>query len=89
VVVAGVTTGAAPPAELNRLFFREISVLGSAMGTLDDFKRLCAFIEYSDLHPPVSEVYDGLERVPDAMRALEAGEQFGKLVIRVAGGEQA
>jgi NADPH:quinone reductase-like Zn-dependent oxidoreductase len=89
VVVAGVTTGAAPPAELNRLFFREISVLGSAMGTLEDFKRLCAFIEYSDLHPPVSEVYDGLERVPDAMRALEAGEQFGKLVIRVAGGEQA
>jgi NADPH:quinone reductase-like Zn-dependent oxidoreductase len=86
LVVAGATTGTAPPAELNRIYFREISVLGSAMGTLDDFKHLCAFVEHADLHPPVSKVYDGIEQVPDAMRALDAGEQFGKLVIRVAGG---
>jgi NADPH-dependent curcumin reductase CurA len=30
----------------------------------------------------VAEVYDGVEKVGDAMRVLEAGEQFGKLVIR-------
>jgi NADPH-dependent curcumin reductase CurA len=52
------------------------------MGTLDEFKTLCAFVEHADLHPPLSEVYDGVEKVPDAMRVLEAGEQFGKLVIR-------
>jgi NADPH:quinone reductase-like Zn-dependent oxidoreductase len=84
VVVAGATTGGAPSADLNRLFYREISVLGSAMGTLKDFKDLCAFVEHTDLHPPVSEVYDGVDKVPDAMRVLEAGEQFGKLVIRPA-----
>ncbi len=82
IVVAGATTGAAPSADLNRLFYREISVFGSAMGTLDEFKTLCAFVEHADIHPPVSEVYDGVEKVPDAMRVLEAGEQFGKLVIR-------
>ena len=82
LVVAGATTGSAPSADLNRLFYREISVLGSAMGTLKDFKDLCALIEHADIHPPVSEVYDGVERVSDAMRVLEAGEQFGKLVIR-------
>ena len=86
VVVCGATTGTSPPAELNRLFYREISVLGSSMGTLEDFKHLCAYIEHADLHPPVSEVYDGVERVPDAMRALDAGEQFGKLVVRVTQG---
>lgn len=84
LVVAGVTTGANPPAELNRLFFRDISVLGSAMGTLAEMKALCALVEYADIHPPVSEVFDGLERTPDAFRVLAAGEQFGKLVIKVS-----
>jgi D-arabinose 1-dehydrogenase-like Zn-dependent alcohol dehydrogenase len=82
IVVAGATTGADPSADLNRLFYRDIAVYGSAMGTLDEFKTLCDFMEHADLHPPVSEVYDGVEKVPDAMRVLEAGEQFGKLVIR-------
>jgi NADPH:quinone reductase-like Zn-dependent oxidoreductase len=82
IVVAGATTGAAPSADLNRLFYREITVLGSAMGTLAEFKTLCALIEHGDIHPPVSEIYDGVEKVRDAMQVLEAGEQFGKLVIR-------
>jgi NADPH:quinone reductase-like Zn-dependent oxidoreductase len=82
IVVAGATTGANPSADLNRLFYREITVLGSAMGTLDEFKTLCAFVEHADLHPPVSQVFDGVDHVRDAMRILEAGEQFGKLVIR-------
>ena len=82
IVVAGATTGAAPSADLNRMFYREISVFGSAMGTLEEFKAVCAFVENADLHPPVSQVYDGVENVRDAMRVLEAGEQFGKLVIR-------
>src|SRR6266498_3282885 len=82
IVVAGATTGAAPSADLNRMFYREIAVFGSAMGTLAEFKTLCAFVEHADLHPPVAEVYDGVEKVRDAMQVLEAGEQFGKLVIR-------
>ncbi|MGH8991427.1 MAG: zinc-binding dehydrogenase [Acidimicrobiia bacterium] len=85
LVVAGATTGADPSADLNRLFFREISVLGSAMGSLAEFKAMCRFVEHAGLHPPVSAVYDGLERVPEAMRTLEAGEIFGKLVIHPAG----
>ena len=82
LVVAGATTGGDPSADLNRLFFREISVLGSAMGTLEEFKAVCRFVEHADLHPPVSQVYDGVDQVPGAMRAMEAGEIFGKLVIR-------
>jgi NADPH:quinone reductase-like Zn-dependent oxidoreductase len=82
LVVAGAATGADPSADLNRLFFREISILGSAMGSLEEFKALCRFVEHADLHPPVSEVYDGLDKVPDAMRLMEAGDIFGKLVIR-------
>ncbi len=86
LVVAGATTGADPSADLNRLFYREISVLGAAMGSLAEFKAVCRFIEHADLHPPVSDVYDGVDKVPDAMRTLEAGEIFGKLVIRPVAG---
>jgi NADPH:quinone reductase-like Zn-dependent oxidoreductase len=82
LVVSGATTGADPPADLNRLFFREITVYGSTMGTLAEMRQVCAFVEHAGLHPPVSRVYDGVESVPEAMRALDAGEQFGKLVIR-------
>jgi NADPH:quinone reductase-like Zn-dependent oxidoreductase len=86
LVVAGATTGSDPSADLNRLFYREISVLGAAMGSLDEFKALCRFVEHADLHPPVSGVYDGVDKVPDAMRRLEAGDIFGKLVIRPVSG---
>ncbi len=83
LVVAGSTTGPAPSAELNRLFFRELVVMGSAMGTLEEFKRLLTFVERADIHPPVSHVYAGLEQVPEAMRTMEAGDLFGKLVFRI------
>src|SRR5207253_9152785 len=63
IVVAGATTGAAPSADLNRMFYREITVLGSAMGTLDEFKTLRAFVVHVDVHPPVTEVFDGWEEV--------------------------
>jgi NADPH:quinone reductase-like Zn-dependent oxidoreductase len=82
LVIAGATSGANPPADLNRLFYREISIFGSTMGTPGEFRQVCAFIEHADLHPPVSRVYDSVESVPEAMRALDAGEQFGKLVVR-------
>jgi NADPH:quinone reductase-like Zn-dependent oxidoreductase len=82
IVVAGATTGADPSADLNRLFYRQITEHGTAMGTLAEFKTLCACVEHADQHPPIAEVYDGVEKVRDAMQVLEAGEQFGKLVIR-------
>ena len=83
LVVAGATTGPDPSADINRLFFRELVVMGSAMGTLEEFTRLLRFVEAQDIHPPISHVYDGLEHVPDAMRTMEAGELFGKLVFRI------
>jgi NADPH:quinone reductase-like Zn-dependent oxidoreductase len=83
LVVAGASTGGAPSADLQRLFIREISVFGSAMGTLAEFKSVLAFVEHADIHPPVSKIYPGVESVPEALRALDAGEVFGKLVIRV------
>lgn len=83
VVVAGATTGHLVTSDLRRVFFREASVLGSTMGTLNELTALCAFVTQAGLRPPVEQVYEGVERVPDALRALDEGKAFGKLVIRI------
>ena len=83
IVVAGATSGSEPPAELLRLAIREFTIMGSMMGTLQEFRDLCRFVEQEDLHPPLSPVFDGVDRVPDALRALAAGRRLGKVVVRI------
>lgn len=83
VVVSGATSGADASADLQRVFWRELQVLGSMMGTIDELRDLCAFVTEHALVPDVSKVYDGLEAVPEAMRDLAAGRQLGKLAIRI------
>lgn len=84
VVVSGATSGADAAADLQRVFWRELQVLGSMMGTIDEMRSLCDFVSLHGLRPDVSKVYDGLASVPEAMRDLAAGNQLGKLAIRIA-----
>jgi NADPH:quinone reductase-like Zn-dependent oxidoreductase len=80
VVVAGATSGAEPPAQLNRIFYRQISVIGSTMGTRAELERLVALCRTTGLRPVVDRTY----RLGEARTALErmaAGEQRGKLVL--------
>jgi D-arabinose 1-dehydrogenase-like Zn-dependent alcohol dehydrogenase len=83
IVVAGATSGSEPPAELLRLAIREFAIMGSMMGTLQEFRDLCRFVEQEDLHPPISRVFDGVDGVPDALRGLAAGRPPRKLVVRI------
>lgn len=81
VVCSGATTGAAPSAELQRLFFLQISVIGSTMGTLDEMRALLSFCAAADIEPVVDATYplaDGLA----ALAAVEAGGA-GKVVITI------
>jgi NADPH:quinone reductase-like Zn-dependent oxidoreductase len=82
VVVAGATSGGDPSASLNRVFYRQISVVGSTMGTRAEFERLIALVRASGLRP----VIDRSHRLSDARAALgrmAAGEQVGKIVLTV------
>ena len=84
IVVAGAGTGGDPPAGLLRLAIREFTVMGSMLGSLDEFGALCRFMAEHRLYPPVSEVFHGVAAVPDALRALATGTQLGKIVVTVA-----
>ena len=80
IVVAGATSGDAEPAELTRIFFQEITVVGTTMGTRDDLGHLLAFLARTGVRPLVDSTY-ALADARDAVRRLVGGEQFGKIVL--------
>jgi NADPH:quinone reductase-like Zn-dependent oxidoreductase len=80
LVISGATSGPNPPAGLNRVFFLQLSVIGSTMGTRDELDRLVRLCVERDVRPVIeSEVPLGDAR--DAFEALAAGDVFGKLVL--------
>jgi NADPH:quinone reductase-like Zn-dependent oxidoreductase len=80
LVISGATSGDAPPAELTRVFFLQLSVIGSTMGTRDELERLIRFCLERGIRPtrhstlPLSEARTGFE-------ALAGGEVVGKIVF--------
>jgi NADPH:quinone reductase-like Zn-dependent oxidoreductase len=83
VVVAGATSGANPPAQLNRVFWRHTRVLGSTMGTRAELLKLVAMVAAGTFLPLVGERVP-LQRVRDGFEQLAAGERRGKVVVEVA-----
>ena len=81
IVVAGATSGAAPSADLNRLFFLQLSVVGSTMGTKAELTDLLSLLVATGLRPRIDRVL-ALEHAVEGLRALEAGVQIGKVVVR-------
>ena len=80
VVVSGATTGDATPAGLAHVYFRQLSVVGSTMGTREELQQLLRFCVGAGVRPSIH----GALPLRDARRgfeALAAGEVFGKLVF--------
>jgi NADPH:quinone reductase-like Zn-dependent oxidoreductase len=80
IVIAGATSGQVPPAELNRVFFTQLSVVGSTMGTRDQFLRLLCFCEQTGVRPLIDRVLP-LARARDGFAAMIAGDHTGKIVF--------
>src|SRR5439155_11768399 len=82
IVVCGATTGPNPPAALHRVWWKQLSILGSTMGTPEDFRGAYDLIAAGKARPvvdavlPLAEARAGHER-------LEAGEQLGKIVFSI------
>ncbi|WP_261554100.1 zinc-binding dehydrogenase [Frankia tisae] len=80
LVVSGATSGSNPPAELTRIFFLQLSVVGSTMGSRKELVELLAFLERTGIRPPVHEVRP-LSAARAAFEQLADGDVFGKLVL--------
>ncbi|MGP1272134.1 MAG: zinc-binding dehydrogenase [Phycisphaerales bacterium] len=79
-VTPGCTTGPDATTDLARIFWNQLRVLGSTMGTPDEFREVAALFASGAVQPVVDAVFPP-SRAAEAWARLEAGEQMGKLVI--------
>jgi NADPH:quinone reductase-like Zn-dependent oxidoreductase len=80
IVVAGATSGAVPPADLTRVFFLQLAVVGSTMGSRDQLVRLARFCEQTGVRPLIDRVLP-LAGARDGFAAMASGNVFGKIVF--------
>lgn len=80
IVICGATSGSMPPADLSRMFFLQLSVIGSTMGTRDELARLLTFCEQSGARPLIDRTMP-LTQAPDGFAAMISGDLFGKVVF--------
>jgi NADPH:quinone reductase-like Zn-dependent oxidoreductase len=86
IVISGATSGTNPPAGLRRIFFLQLRVVGSTMGTRDELEHLLRFCRTTGVRPvvdasmPLAEAREGFAR-------LAAGDVFGKIVFAVGQGQ--
>jgi NADPH:quinone reductase-like Zn-dependent oxidoreductase len=82
LVTCGATTGDQPPADIRRIFIRQLQILGSTMGSFSEFTDLLSLVQRSGLKPVIdSEV--ALGDVHGALDRLDSGAQFGKIVVNL------
>jgi NADPH:quinone reductase-like Zn-dependent oxidoreductase len=82
ICVCGATTGPNPPANLHRLWWKQLTVFGSTMGSKEDFEAVYELVTSGRAAPVVDTVFP-LAEAPSAHARLEAGEQLGKIVLRI------
>jgi NADPH:quinone reductase-like Zn-dependent oxidoreductase len=82
IVVSGATSGPNPPADLNRVFFLQLQVLGSTMGTKTELGALIAFLQTTGLRPLIDRTIP-LESAADGLAAMASGELVGKIVLEL------
>jgi NADPH:quinone reductase-like Zn-dependent oxidoreductase len=82
IVFFGATRGNPHELPMRKLFWKQISLLGTTMGSPADFKAMTELVTAKAIHPVVSEVFP-FDRVSDAFSLMERGGQFGKIVVSI------
>jgi len=84
VCVCGATSGPNPPAQLHRIWWKQLTIFGSTMGSREDFEAVYDLMASGTIVPVVDEVFP-LADAAAAHERLEAGEQLGKVILRIPG----
>jgi NADPH:quinone reductase-like Zn-dependent oxidoreductase len=82
IVISGATTGSNPPADLTRVFFLQLQVIGSTMGTRGELLDLMTFLDDTSVRPLIDRII-GLEFAADGLAAMAGGDLVGKIVLEV------
>jgi len=82
VVTVGVTSGVAPKIDLLRVFTEVITIKGTIIGTLDEFKNLIQFVISSGIKPEIGNVLP-LKEAREGIEAMSNGKTHGKTVFTI------
>jgi NADPH:quinone reductase-like Zn-dependent oxidoreductase len=83
IAVCGATSGPNPPAALHRIWWKQLTIYGSTMGAKEDFEGAYELVASDRARPVIDSVYP-LAEARAAHERLEAGRQFGKIVLAIA-----
>jgi NADPH:quinone reductase-like Zn-dependent oxidoreductase len=82
IVTCGATTGPKIPVDVRRVFWRQLSILGSTMGNSEEFRAMLEVVAAGDLGAVVDRVFP-LRDARAALERLQSAEQFGKIVLEM------
>lgn len=81
VVTYGATTGVSPELVVRRIFWKQLNVFGSTMGSPEDFQGMLTLFN-NGLHPVVDRVFP-LAEAGEALHHMDSASQFGKIVLSI------
>ncbi|MEX1272195.1 MAG: zinc-binding dehydrogenase [Acidimicrobiia bacterium] len=82
IAVCGATSGTKVELTVPVLFFKQLEIIGSTMFTHDEFAQVTSLVDSGRVEPLVDDVFD-FENLPDALARLDAGDQLGKVALRL------
>ena len=82
IAVCGATSGPNPKAALHRIWWKQLTILGSTMGTKRDFEGAYELVKSGKAKPVIDSVFP-LAEASAAHERMESGKQFGKIVLRI------
>lgn len=83
MVVFGATSGDTVELDLRAFFYGQYTLIGSTMGSREEFRSMVSFVEENNIHPVLDEVYP-LERAQEACNRLWKSDHFGKIGIAIS-----
>jgi NADPH:quinone reductase-like Zn-dependent oxidoreductase len=84
IVLCGITTGPIARTNLQQLYWRQLTVMGSTLGSHEEMRSLLRAVDVERLEPVVDSTQP-LSEAQDAMRRMQEGRQFGKIVLEMPG----
>jgi zinc-binding alcohol dehydrogenase/oxidoreductase len=82
IAIFGRTAGDIPNLPTRLLYWKQISIHGTTMGTRDEFLSMIDFIESRNIKPIIDKIYP-FDQINEAMKRMEQGDQFGKIVLNI------
>lgn len=81
IVLYGATMGLPGKLEARKVYWNQLKIMGSTMGSDEDFKDMISFVKENGIHPAIDRVFT-FEDAEKAFELMKAGDQFGKIIIK-------